>query len=56
VNGQPGAIVLDPGGRLIGVVALDIAGGQVQAVNSLINPDKLDHLGLPIADLAALLR
>ena len=56
VNGQPGAIALDPDGRLIGVIALDIADGQVQAVNSLVNPDKLDHLGLPMADVAALLR
>ena len=42
VNGQPGAMVLDPSERLIGVVALDIAeGGQIQTVTSVINPDKL---------------
>ena len=46
VNGQPGAMVLDPSERLIGVVALDIAeGGQIQTVTSVINPDKLRHLG-----------
>ncbi len=56
VNGQPGAIAVDPGGRLVGVLALDVAGNQVQAVSALVNPEKLDHLGLPIADLAALLR
>jgi RNA polymerase sigma-70 factor (ECF subfamily) len=54
VNGQPGAKVLDPGGRLINVLALDIADGQVQAVRSVINPDKLRHLG-PVADVRALL-
>ena len=51
VNGQPGATVLDPSDRLIGVVALDIAeGGQIQTVTSVLSPDKLRHLG-PLADL-----
>lgn len=51
VNGQPGAMVLDPSEKLIAVVALDIAeGGQIQTVTSVINPDKLQHLG-PLADL-----
>ncbi|MEX2194955.1 MAG: RNA polymerase sigma-70 factor [Thermoleophilaceae bacterium] len=55
VNGQPGAMVLDPEGRLISVMTLDIAAGKVQAVSSVVNPDKLRHLG-PVADMAALLR
>jgi RNA polymerase sigma-70 factor, ECF subfamily len=55
VNGQPGARVEDPGGRLISVFVLDIADGQVQAVRSVINPDKLRHLG-PLADVPALRR
>jgi RNA polymerase sigma factor (sigma-70 family) len=54
VNGQPGAMVLDPSDRLIGVVALDIAeDGQVQTVTSISDPDKLRHLG-PLADLGPL--
>jgi RNA polymerase sigma factor (sigma-70 family) len=54
VNGQPGALALDPSERLIAVVALDIAeGGQIQTVTSVINPDKLQHLG-PLADLGPL--
>jgi RNA polymerase sigma-70 factor (ECF subfamily) len=54
VNGQPGATVLDPSDRLIGVLALDIAeGGQIQTVTSVIDPDKLRHLG-PLADLGDL--
>jgi len=54
VNGQPGAMVLDPSDRLIGVLALDIAeGGQIQTVTSVVNPDKLQHLG-PLADLGPL--
>jgi RNA polymerase sigma-70 factor, ECF subfamily len=45
INGQPGALALDPDGRLTGALALDIADGQVQAVRSIVNPDKLRHLG-----------
>ncbi len=55
VNGQPGALFVDSEGRLAGVMALDIADGQIQAVSSIVNPDKLRHLG-PVADLRALLR
>src|ERR671915_495514 len=55
VNGQPGALFFDREGRLISVMSLDIAEGQIQSVNSIINPDKLHHLG-PLADLDALLR
>jgi RNA polymerase sigma-70 factor (ECF subfamily) len=55
VNGQPGAMFLDTGGNLINVFALDIADGQVQAVRSVINPDKLRHLG-PLADVPGLRR
>jgi RNA polymerase sigma-70 factor (ECF subfamily) len=49
INGQPGALALDPDGRLIGAVCLDIAEGQVQTVRSIVNPDKLRHLG-PVVD------
>ncbi|MGH2798791.1 MAG: RNA polymerase sigma-70 factor [Thermoleophilaceae bacterium] len=55
VNGQPGALILDREGRLIGVMILDVAEGQIQGVSSIVNPDKLRHLG-PLADLGALLR
>jgi RNA polymerase sigma-70 factor (ECF subfamily) len=55
INGQPGALILDREGRLIGVMILDIAEGQVQGVSSIVNPDKLQHLG-PLADLNALVR
>ena len=51
VNGQPGAIVRDPDGRIVNVVALDVAGGAVAAVRSIVNPDKLGHLG-PASDVA----
>jgi RNA polymerase sigma-70 factor, ECF subfamily len=55
VNNQPGAVFLDPEGRLINVWSLDIVEGAVQTVRSVINPDKLQHLG-PVADVRALLR
>ncbi len=55
VNGQPGALFFDREGRLISVVILDVAEGQIQSVSSISNPDKLRHLG-PLADLGALLR
>jgi RNA polymerase sigma-70 factor (ECF subfamily) len=53
INGQPGALLLDGEGRLISVMALDIADDQAHGVNSIINPDKLRHIG-PVADLRAL--
>ena len=54
VNGHPGLLASDPDGRLLSVLALDIADGRVQAVRSIVNPDKLRHLG-PVGDLASLL-
>ena len=54
VNGEPGAVVLDPDGKLINVVVLEIGAGEIRGVNSLVNPDKLRHLG-PVADLTELL-
>jgi RNA polymerase sigma-70 factor, ECF subfamily len=55
INGQPGAMLLDRERRLISVFSLEIRDGAVQAVRSVINPDKLRHLGPP-ADIPALLR
>jgi RNA polymerase sigma-70 factor (ECF subfamily) len=55
VNGQPGAILRTADGQLVNVFALDIAGGVVQTIRSVINPDKLGHLG-PVADVPALRR
>jgi RNA polymerase sigma-70 factor (ECF subfamily) len=54
INGQPGARVLDGEGRLTNVISLEIAEGAVQAVRSVINPEKLGHLG-PLVDVRALL-
>jgi len=45
VNGQPGALVHDADGLLIAVLAVDIVDGHVAAIRSMVNPDKLGHLG-----------
>jgi RNA polymerase sigma-70 factor (TIGR02957 family) len=55
VNGSPGALVLDGQAHLLGVWALEIADGQIQGISSIVNPDKLAHLG-PTGDLTSLLR
>lgn len=55
VNGAPGGVVLDAQQRLIAVMALDIGGDQITGISSIVNPDKLAHLG-PVGDLASLLR
>jgi RNA polymerase sigma-70 factor, ECF subfamily len=36
-------------------MTIDVADGVVQTVRSLINPDKVRHLG-PLADVRALMR
>jgi RNA polymerase sigma-70 factor, ECF subfamily len=45
INGQPGAVVRDLDGLVVTVLALDIASGVVQTVRSIVNPDKIGHLG-----------
>jgi len=53
VNGQPGAKFLDASGRVVSVWSLDTADGRVQCVRSVVNPEKLAHLG-PVSDLLTL--
>lgn len=55
VNGQPGAMAIDAQDRLVGVMGLDIADGQIQTIHSIANPDKLRHFDR-FDDLGALLR
>jgi RNA polymerase sigma-70 factor (ECF subfamily) len=55
VNGGPGAVYLDAQVRLVAVVALDIAGAEITSINSIVNPDKLRHLGA-VADFSSLLK
>jgi RNA polymerase sigma-70 factor (TIGR02957 family) len=54
VNGQSGAMAFDAQGQLVGIMGLDIAEGQIHAIHSVANPDKLRHLDRT-GDLGALL-
>ena len=45
VNGQPGVLACDADGDLIAVIALDVLDGQVLAIRTVANPEKLRHLG-----------
>ena len=49
VNGGQGARVVDAAGRLVTVLSWDVRDGQVAAVRSVLNPEKLRHLG-PLRD------
>jgi len=55
INGSSGALYVDEQQRLIAVVALEFAGGQITSINSIVNPDKLTHLG-PVGDFTSLRR
>ncbi|HEY6762690.1 MAG TPA: RNA polymerase sigma-70 factor [Baekduia sp.] len=45
VNGQPGWIAREADGSVIVVMALDILEDRVLSIRSVVNPDKLGHLG-----------
>ncbi|MEU9504019.1 RNA polymerase sigma-70 factor [Streptomyces sp. NPDC048196] len=53
INGQPGAIFRDRDGKVLNTMALDVLDGQIQTIRSVINPDKLGHIG-PVADAWAI--
>jgi RNA polymerase sigma-70 factor (ECF subfamily) len=55
LNGQPGAILRDRDGRVVGTMTLDVLGGRIQTIRSVVNPDKLGHVG-PVADAWAIAR
>lgn len=55
INGQPGLVILAPDGGVVGAMSLEIAGDRVIAINSVVNPDKLRHLG-PVGDVRAMLK
>lgn len=49
VNGQPGALFLDPAGLVVGALEVDVDAGMVRAIHAVTNPDKLGHLGPAIS-------
>ncbi|MGW6564172.1 RNA polymerase sigma-70 factor [Streptomyces sp. NPDC054975] len=53
INGWPGAIFRDREGKVLHVMALDVLDGRIRTIRSVINPDKLAHVG-PLADVWAL--
>jgi RNA polymerase sigma-70 factor, ECF subfamily len=55
VNGQPGAILRDRDGNVVGTLTLDVLGGRIQTIRFVVNRDKLGHLG-PVADPWAVAR
>lgn len=55
VDGQPGAIFRDRNNNVLNIWALDVLDGRIQAIRTVINPDKLGHVG-PVADAWAVIR
>lgn len=51
INDQPGVLSFDSAGGLTNVLVLDIVDGVIQTIRSLINPDKLAHLGFPLSNV-----
>lgn len=54
VNGQPGAIFRDRENRVVNTWTLDILDGHIQTIRTVLNPDKLTHIGA-VADAYAVL-
>jgi RNA polymerase sigma-70 factor (ECF subfamily) len=55
VNGQPGAIFRDRDNKVVNTLTLDVIDGRIRMIRSVINPDKLGHVG-PVADAWAVIR
>ncbi|HEX5012855.1 MAG TPA: RNA polymerase sigma-70 factor [Candidatus Limnocylindrales bacterium] len=45
VNGQPGMLFRGPKGGVMSVMSFEVVGGRVKTIRSIVNPDKLRHLG-----------
>jgi RNA polymerase sigma-70 factor (ECF subfamily) len=55
VNGQPGAVFRDRDGKVINTWTIDVLEGRIQTIRTVINPDKLAHMG-PVADAWSVIR
>ncbi len=55
VNGEPGAVLRDRDGKVVGTMTLEVRDGRIHAVRAVVNPDKLAHVG-PVADAWAVHR
>jgi RNA polymerase sigma-70 factor (ECF subfamily) len=45
INGQPGVIFRGPRGGVMSVMSFEVVEGRIAAISSIVNPDKLRHLG-----------
>jgi RNA polymerase sigma-70 factor (ECF subfamily) len=50
INGQPGVIFRGPRGGVMSVMSFEVVNGRVATIRSVVNPDKLRHLG-PVESL-----
>jgi RNA polymerase sigma-70 factor (ECF subfamily) len=50
INGGPGLVFRGPKGGVFSVMAFEYADGRIAAIRSIVNPDKLRHLG-PVESL-----
>ena len=50
VNGQPGVVFRGPRGGVMSVMSFEVVDGRVATIRSVVNPDKLAHLG-PVESL-----
>ena len=55
INGQPGAIFKDRHGAVVNTWAIEVLDGRIHAIDTVLNPEKLGHLG-PVADAWAVVR
>jgi RNA polymerase sigma-70 factor (ECF subfamily) len=45
VNGQPGVLFRGPHGGVMAVMSFEVRDGRIATIRSIVNPDKLGHLG-----------
>jgi RNA polymerase sigma-70 factor (ECF subfamily) len=50
INGQPGVVFRGPHGGVFSVMSFEVVGGRVATIRSVVNPDKLGHVG-PVESL-----
>ncbi|KAA1395213.1 RNA polymerase sigma-70 factor [Aeromicrobium ginsengisoli] len=49
LNGDPGVVLRDRDDRVVGTMTLEVLDGRIQTIRSVVNPDKLGHVG-PVGD------
>ncbi len=55
VNGNPGATFMTADGEVVSVIELEFDGAEIRSINGIVNPEKLQHVGV-VADPATVLR